>query len=106
MSEKTEKQFEQFMKNQGMDKLRRTTREQFEVLMKKEGLEDVTGKEGYVFIIRGRDEADKDFKVLAEFETKEEMEDWYNSFGKLVEQGGGEIKIDFEFSKLGKTEEK
>ena len=105
MSEKFNEQFKKLMESQGLEKLAKSTRENFEQLMKKQGLEGVAGKEGYVFIIRGRDEGDEDFKVLAEFEIKEEMEDWYNSLGKLVIEDGGEIKIDFELSEMNKSSE-
>ena len=102
MSEGSEKRFEQIMSVEGMDKLRKTTREQFEELMKRKGLEGVVGKEGYSFIVRGRDEGEKDFKMLAEFDTKEEAEDWYNSLGQLIVEEGGEIRMHYGPSELNK----
>lgn len=95
MSEKPEKQFEQLMKNQGMEQLHKPTREQFEELMRREGLENVMGKEGHVFIVSGRDKDKKEFKVLAEFNTKEEAEDWYNSLGQSIVEEGGEIRMHY-----------
>ncbi len=83
------------MVGQGVEKLTKSTAENFEQLMRKQGLEGVIGKEGYKFIIRGRDSKEDNFKVLAEFETKEEAEDWSNSFGKLVDEEGGEVKFDY-----------
>ena len=101
----SKEKFKKLMVNQGLEKLANPNSENFEQLMRKQGLEGIAGKEGCVFIIRGRDEGDKDFKVLAEVETKEEMEDWYNSLGKLVIENGGEIKIDFEPSEMDKSGE-
>lgn len=95
MSEKPEKQFEQLMKNQGMEQLRKPTREQFEELMKKNELDKVARKEGHVFVVSGRDEDKREFKPLAEFETIEEARDWYNSLGQLIVEEGGEIRMHY-----------
>ncbi len=96
--------FEKIMESQGLEKLAKSTRENFEQLMRKQGLEGVAGKEGHMFIVRGRDEEDENFKVLAEFNTKEEAEDWYNSLGQLVIEDGGEIKLDYGVSELNKSD--
>lgn len=88
--------FEKLMANQGVEKLARSTAENFEQLMKREGLQDIAGKEGYKFIIRGRDEEGEKLKFLEAFDTAEEARDWYNSIGQLVVETGGEITLDYE----------
>lgn len=94
--------FEKLMASQGVEKLAKSTAENFEQLMKREGLLDVAGKEGYKFIIRGRDEEGENPKFLEEFDTAEEARDWYNSIGQLVVETGGEITLDYEKSELNK----
>lgn len=98
----SEEKFKKLMAGQGAEKLVRTTAENFEELMKKNGLENVAGKEGYKFIIHGRDEEGEQFRVLEEFDTAEEARDWYNSVGQLVVEAGGEITLDYGPSKLEK----
>lgn len=90
------------MANQGVENLVKSTAENFEQLMKKNGLEGVAGKEGYKFVIRGRDEEGEKLKFLEEFDTAEEARDWYNSIGQLVVETGGEITLDYEKSGLNK----
>lgn len=90
------------MANQGAESLVKSTAENFEQLMKKNGLEDIAGKEGYKFVIRGRDEEGEKLKFLEEFDTAEEARDWYNSIGQLVVETGGEITLDYEKSGLNK----
>lgn len=94
--------FEKLMASQGVEKLAKSTAENFEQLMKREGLQDIAGKEGYKFIVHGRDEEGEQFKVLEEFDSIEEARDWYNSFGQLVVETGGEITLDYKKSELNK----
>lgn len=110
---KTEKEYEEWYKSDGAayedsaqgrieleEVFDNNDVESFEHLMKRNGLEGIVGKEGYMFIVRGRDEDDEKFKVLMEFESKDEAEDWYNSLGRLVIEGGGELMIDYGPSEL------
>lgn len=90
------------MASQGAESLVKSTAENFEQLMKKNGLEDIAGKEGYKFVIRGRDEEGEKLKFLEEFDTAEEARDWYNSIGQLVVETGGEITLDYEKSGINK----
>lgn len=99
----SEDKFRKLMADQGAENLVKSTAENFEQLMKKNGLESIAGKEGYKFIVFGRDEENEDFKALAEFDTKEEAEYWYNTLGQLqLAERGGEMKISYGASKLDK----
>ncbi len=114
---KTKKEFEEWYKSTGpayensaqgkieLEEVFASDSESFENLIKRNGLEGIAGREGYVFIIWGRDEEDENFKVLAEFDTKEEAEHWYNSLGQLKIEIGGEMKIDYGPSELGESSE-
>lgn len=58
-----------------------------------------------VFIARFFSE-DEPSKVIVEFDTKEEIDDWYEAQGKwLEEEEGGRIKIDFGQSELATRQE-
>lgn len=104
----SEDKFKKLMAEQGVGKLAKSTAENFEQLMKKNGLENIAGKEGHKFIVRGRDEENEDFKFLAEFDTIEEARDWYDSVGQLVVEEGGELRLNYEMSEsfqFGKEKE-
>ncbi|GEM_PF-2168516 len=87
-------------------------RERFEEILRRAGEEHLLGKEGYKFIISGRDAKSEPFKVLAEFDTIVEAQDWYKTFSDYIEEDGGELRIDYgpsqayeeEFNKLMKKE--
>ncbi|MBU6141865.1 hypothetical protein KGO95_01940 [Patescibacteria group bacterium] len=97
--------FEKLMKREGMEKVMKPTAEAFEQLMRKSGLEGIAGKEGEKFIVRGKDEGDSDFKVLAEFDTAKEAEEWYGTVGQLVIEGGGALLLEYGPSELHENKE-
>ncbi len=99
------KEFEDLMKREGMERLTKPTAETFEQLMRKSGLEGIAGKEGEKFIVRGKDEDDKEYKVLAEFDTAEEAEEWYGTVGQLVIEGGGALLLEYGPSELHENRE-
>ena len=99
------KEFENFMKREKMEKLMQSPAERFEELLKKSGLENITGKEGYKFIVYGKNEGDVQFMVLAEFDTVDEARDWYDSLGQIVTDEGGELAMNYGPSESRKNEE-
>ena len=73
----------------------------FKKLMEREGMEKLVEKPKEVFIARFRLYDEKDATLIEKFDTKEEMNGWYEAFGKWLEEEGGVIEFDEGPSELG-----
>jgi hypothetical protein len=68
---------------------------EFEKLMKREGMERLTERPKEVYIARFRLYGEEDVTLVEEFDTKEDRDIWYESFGKMLEEEeGGKIEFD------------
>lgn len=68
---------------------------EFEKLMKREGMEKMLESPKGVYIARFRLYDEKDPILIEKFETKEEMDFWYQTFGRWLEQEeGGSVEFD------------
>ncbi len=74
----------------------------FEDLIKNILTEKELGKEGYVFVCKGKERGEKDFRPLVEFDTADEAWDWYDSYGKWIMEDGGEVTVEYGLPELKK----
>lgn len=74
----------------------------FEDLIKNILTEKDLGKEGYVFVCKGKERGEKEFRPLVEFDTADEARDWYDSYGIWIMEDDGEVKVEYGPAELKK----
>jgi len=66
---------------------------------------EISKKEGFTFIVSGKDDKNdisEKFRVVAEFDTLKEAQDFQDSLGRMITDPGGEVAIGYGLSELNK----